>query len=273
MSLNFNNYQPETFGWTKTNGDNDPYSYHGVEIAGGINKAPGYRTLMSLVLDALVPHIPGGLVPGWCWGGTTSDRVSDSFHLYALAFDLNAPVNPMSSTPPNWGADHVMPPNAGDIVRPFGFEWGGNWDASTPPDYMHFEFTGSPDEIGVILAQHHAPSTTPTPPPVHTPPPAPGHAGAFPLPAGYYFGPLSGPNESVSGMSSSEGTMLAPHRAEIAQLQRALNFALIAAHRPVLIVDGQYGPHTQGAVTWYQSTHGLTADGLAGPATWARLAL
>lgn len=36
-------------------------------------------------------------------------------------------------------------------------------------------------------------------------------------------------------------------------------------------VDGLFGPKTHRAVTWYQSDRGLTADGIVGPRTWARL--
>ena len=64
MSLNFGNYQPETFGWSKTEGNNQPFAYKGVAIAGGLNYAPGFTTLVKLLLDELVPKIEGGLVSG-----------------------------------------------------------------------------------------------------------------------------------------------------------------------------------------------------------------
>jgi putative chitinase len=52
----------------------------------------------------------------------------------------------------------------------------------------------------------------------------------------------------------------------VAQLQktlRNLNFAVA--------VDGDFGPGTEVAVTRFQSEHGLTADGIVGPATWKAL--
>ncbi len=36
-------------------------------------------------------------------------------------------------------------------------------------------------------------------------------------------------------------------------------------------VDGIFGPKMFKAVKWYQSDRGLTADGIVGPKTWARL--
>ncbi len=54
--------------------------------------------------------------------------------------------------------------------------------------------------------------------------------------------------------------------AAVAQLQtllRDLKFAVT--------VDGDFGPGTQVAVTRFQSEHGLTADGILGPQTWAAM--
>ena len=147
----------------------------------------------------------------------------------------------------------MLPSNTGDIIRKYGFEWGGNWDAATPPDYMHMEFAGSPDEIPHILEQlGHRPTPSPTPHPIPH--------GDYPLPPGYYFGPLSGPAQSISGMYATDTNA---ERDAIKSIQNVVHVA----------TDGAYGPRTEAAVKSYQATHGLANDGLVGPQTWAKMGL
>lgn len=80
-------------------------------------------------------------------------------------------------------------------------------------------------------------------------------APAFPLPAGWYFGPASGPQQSVSGYYS--------HNADLKVWQ-----ARMAARGWAISVDGYYGPQTQAVARAFQSQKGLTVDGLIGPVTW-----
>jgi uncharacterized protein (TIGR02594 family) len=56
---------------------------------------------------------------------------------------------------------------------------------------------------------------------------------------------------------------------EVAQLQRLLNQKLIPS--PNLTADGAFGPRTEDAVRRFQTQHRLSADGIVGPQTWARL--
>ena len=57
------------------------------------------------------------------------------------------------------------------------------------------------------------------------------------------------------------------HRPAVITLQRAL---AAAGYDPGPI-DGAFGPLTEAAVRNFQSAHGLTVDGIAGPQTWAEL--
>jgi hypothetical protein len=55
-------------------------------------------------------------------------------------------------------------------------------------------------------------------------------------------------------------------------LQQSLNNWLARAPvRPLLILDGIFGPRTQAAVIVFQRSRSLPADGVAGPRTWAAL--
>lgn len=271
----FGDYHPQNHGWEKHPASR-PYAYKGFSFPAGISAAPGYATVLTALLDALVPHIPGGLVHGWLWGGNYDDPTSNSFHEYFIAVDINAPANPKTHKGSPFGSLYVLPANSGDICRHYLHEWGGNFSADNPPDYMHVECHGTPDEVRALADAINA-GTHPAPPaPV---PPAPKPAGghvAFPLPTPEYFGALEGPADSISGRSSTEGADLSAHRAAIAKIQHALNGAGLGhAGAPAQLgVDGQYGPATINAVKWFQGHHGgLTVDGECGPKTWAALGL
>ncbi len=57
-------------------------------------------------------------------------------------------------------------------------------------------------------------------------------------------------------------------RVNVEGLQAALN---LHGARPPLHADGSFGPATVRALRSFQSAHGLVADGVCGPATWAAL--
>lgn len=79
----------------------------------------------------------------------------------------------------------------------------------------------------------------------------------FPLEKGWYFGPKSGPKESVSGYYS--------HRKDLKTLQRKL---LNLGYAEVGAIDGYYGPKTEQAIKNFQKDKKLKVDGLAGVKTW-----
>jgi len=81
-------------------------------------------------------------------------------------------------------------------------------------------------------------------------------APAFPLPAGWYFGPASGPRESVSGYYS--------HAVDLKRWQ-----AQMRARGWTLPVSGHYDPPTGQAVRQFQAEKRLAVDGLIGARTWA----
>lgn len=99
-------------------------------------------------------------------------------------------------------------------------------------------------------------------------------APAFPLPAGYYYGPPSGPVQSVSGRGRnsrvpndviqvngrwcSKGLAVWQARMQA----RGWNIGKDGA-------DGRYGNDTARVVKQFQKNKGLKVDGKIGPATWA----
>lgn len=80
-------------------------------------------------------------------------------------------------------------------------------------------------------------------------------APEFPLPAGWYFGPRSGPKESVSGYHG--------HREDLRIWQ-----AQMQARGWHLAADGLYGPVTARVTRRFQNEKELHVDGLIGPITW-----
>ena len=238
-------YDPGAWGWPV--GDSQafqPFSYQGHEFPQGIvvGHEPYWRRALDLLCGVETFKLPEDTgLAGGCWGQSTR-RIAGtnrwSFHAYGLALDVAAPWNPSGS---HWPKDHPyrLPINSGQLLRPLGIEWGGDWSSS--PDWMHVESHLTPAEMADWLDHR-----TPTP-----------GGRPFPLKAGYYFGPYSGPKESISG----SGRQDARWRPYIAQAQRALGVES----------DGYYGPLTAAATVSWQISHQLVADGLIGPRTWESL--
>jgi putative chitinase len=74
----------------------------------------------------------------------------------------------------------------------------------------------------------------------------------------------------ANGGAPDEPWQVATANAETAWLQRSLNDLGL---RPVLVVDGLYGPATKAGVKWFQAQVGLTVDGEAGEITRAAIRL
>lgn len=90
-------------------------------------------------------------------------------------------------------------------------------------------------------------------------------APAFPLPIGWYFGPKSGPKQSVSGYYPDSGTSNSySRRAALKQWQQRMK-----DRGWNIDPDGLYGPNTAAVTVAFQKEKGLTVDAAIGPETWA----
>ncbi|WP_235900638.1 peptidoglycan recognition protein family protein [Lolliginicoccus suaedae] len=78
----------------------------------------------------------------------------------------------------------------------------------------------------------------------------------FPLPSGYYFGPLDGPDESISGQHPSEWPLW---RAGLRHWQESVGVP----------VTGAWDEATAVAARAVQQANGWEPTGLIGPGTWA----
>lgn len=88
-----------------------------------------------------------------------------------------------------------------------------------------------------------------------TPPPTTA-APTFPLPAGHYFGPKSGPDESHSGYFNNDDDRFRPWQQRMADRGWTIT------------ADGLYGPESAGVAGQFQAEKGLAVDELIGAETW-----
>lgn len=143
--------------------------------------------------DRNVEDIEANYLPRDEWGWSATNSVWNSNHLSGTAVDINATKYPMGS--------HNMPAAKADKVREgqrlFDGKvfWGSVWDN---PDEMHFQIQGNATDIAPLAKRLRegylgllAPEVAPDP-------------LRFPLPLGWFYGPLDGPNESVSGQWDGE---------------------------------------------------------------------
>jgi peptidoglycan hydrolase-like protein with peptidoglycan-binding domain len=246
----FESQNPQSFGWPRGDqADIVPYTYQAHDFPDGV--ARGTEPLWTRALDLICAQ-PGFTLPdprpsvGGCWGFSPRVKTSGngwSFHAYGLALDIAAPWNPYGVYIPT-ASVHRMPVNTSALVRPLGMLWGGDFTGLR--DWMHIELHLYPAEVAALVA--NLPRG-----PVHTEK----TLHAFPLPAGYYYGPYTGPTESISGLGRGDQQ----YRPGLALAQRKLGVA----------GDGIYGPITRNATRVWQAAHQLTIDGLIGPATWRSL--
>lgn len=177
------------------------------------------------------------LTPGHCWGWANRDiRGSNqtSNHASGTAEDLNAPKHPL-------GAVGTVPAAKRPAIRvkaaSLGLRWGGDYTGRK--DEMHVEVVVPRERMRQIVA---ALQRTPVPRP-----------------------PAPAPSTHPTIRKGSRG-------AAVSRVQQHLkrNYPLYAKG---LVVDGIFGAKTDAAVREFQRRSGLTADGIVGGRTWAKLGI
>jgi hypothetical protein len=230
----------------------------GVTFPGGV-KAGDVDTVLGYVLAQFHSRVEP-LVPGWCWGynyRTISGSSTVSNHGSATAGDANAPDHPYGVSGTFTGAQvntiNAIMAEVSPAVR-----WGGEY-----ADEMHFEIDANSATVASVAAKIRGGGGS-------TPPPS-GQAPAYPLPGGCYFGPLYGPDESISCMAPNGCD--AQYRPYLAQWQQRMidrGWEECFVHYGA---DGMYGETIEVSEAGqcaieFQSEKGLYVDGLIGPQTW-----
>lgn len=200
--------------------------------------------------------------PGETWGFACRRIAGSSTwsnHAWALAVDVNAPANPYASA--DWHRRNArgtrpfglalvcnIPERVVALWEGHGFRWGGRYQ--TKPDPMHFEFLGTPASAAATTGRLRAFLA--------------GAGGPAPPPAPYR--PPADPD-------LARRIAMLPTLRQGATGQHVRNLqGLLIAHGNAATCDGQFGPRTETVLRGWQARTGhLTADGVAGPATWAWL--
>lgn len=213
------------------------------------------RTAVAELVDILIEVMESRgytAVNGWCWGYSCRNIAggnNPSNHSWGLAFDLNAPRNPYTSS-----GQHDIPASVFALFRAYGFGVGADYSGAKK-DWMHFEFMGTPRdaELMTALARRAFQGGS-------TPAPQPQPSTPAPNTPAY-------PGSVLKRGSKGDAVWI---------MQARLNEHLSVLGQPRIGVDGDFGPGTEKAVRLYQwarkgAPFRLAVDGQVGPATWRSL--
>lgn len=216
-----------------------PYAYGGAFSAANPNASTDCSGAVAAVAAMLQ-----GLSPYRRYGSTETWRIA--------RFNGERPLNLVPAAG-RWDVPT-------DAVLKVGFQHGGGGEYSHTActlDGIAFESRGTPGVLFGGTARHWNDPLFGDfwylPGPILDGPVDP---AAFPLPSGYYYGPLDGPEQSVSGQAGEPPSW-------IEGLRRWQTAAGIGA-------EGVYNAATAAKAREIQYRHGgLVVDGLIGPRTWA----
>lgn len=241
-------------------GVNSGFAPCGVTFPGGC-KGGDVETVLGYLATQFHLRVEP-LVPGWNWGYTYKEISGSSTlsnHASATALDTNAPDHGYGGsgtfTSAQVSAIRAILAEVSPAVR-----WGG--DYSGTKDEMHWEINANSSTVADVARRLGGGGTTPPPS---------GQAPPYPLPGGCYFGPLYGPNESLSCMVPGVDTQYQPN------LRQWQNRMIDRGWEECFLTygaDGMYGEtldvsEAGQCALQFQEEKGLGVDGLIGPQTWS----
>jgi peptidoglycan hydrolase-like protein with peptidoglycan-binding domain len=153
--------------------------------------------------------------------------------------------------------------------------WEPTHTTKTSTDKGHIHLSIRTDYVDSNCCAGWNPLAGTSAPPVSAPPashPAPGPALAFPLPRGYYFGPKSGPDTSVSGVYNrtfnghTDRYWLEQWGSQL--IKRGWSVGQGKAYLHGDGNNGIYGPEYQALIKAFQADQHLSQDGELGVLTW-----
>jgi len=235
------------------------------------------------------------LVKGWCWGHSyrvISGSTSLSNHSSGTALDVNAPRHPLGASGTFSAAQrtHIRSilTACNGVVR-----WGG--DYSGRKDEMHFEINVRPGDARLAALARRIGGGAPAPAPIAWTTVKRGANGfrttaiqhllrarGYSLTVDGSFGPTT--ESRVISFQRSKGLaadgVVGPKTwtaLVVTVRQGSSGQAVVAAqklltHRGYTVTaNGTFGSTTTTRTQAFQRSRGLTADGIVGPRTWARL--
>lgn len=235
------------------------------------------------------------LVKGWCWGHSyrvISGSTSLSNHSSGTAIDLNAPRHPLGKAGTFSTAQrtriHSIVSACNGVVR-----WGG--DYSGRKDEMHFEINVRPGDARLAALARRIGGGAPAPAPVVWTTVRRG-ANGFRTTAIQHLLRHRGYSLTVDGVfgPTTESRVIAFQRSKalaadgivgprtwtalVATVKQGSSGQAVVAVQKLLThrgfgvsATGAFGSTTTTKTQAFQRSRGLTADGIVGPRTWAKL--
>lgn len=223
-----------------------------------VEDGSGHTDITRWIVDGLRSNgvtVPWAYIPKWWWQKIGSPDLSGLPPLIKSWYPDNVRRYGAS------GLEQIPPyvwdkygPSAPPVVA-VQFTSSGILDCYPGPLDLNY-YPGTIEDLRAVWGADQSPAPPPTAPPVSD-------AGPWPLPAGHYFGLLTGP-------AASHGGFYAEERVHVTRIQQALQRGGFAPGYDAW-ADGRYEWPTRNAVLAWQRSVGYVQTGNIWPDDWNRL--